>query len=473
MKRKASVLLFAIPALIFLLALPFTASTVLLSNSNVYEDTYLGGMKLKRDRLKSLEGKRIVFIGGSSLCFGLRSRLIAKELKDYEVVNFGLYGGLGSEAMLDLALPHLHEGDIAIISVEQNKQTLSSYFSPREMWKAIDNCKDAFFDLDSQDKKQMAADALSFSSEKSSYLLSGAKAEGDGVYAYSSFNEEGDIEVAEVSSNIMHRGLDFNHMVSYNFRIVEDSFIDSMNEFAKSAQNKGISTYFWFAPANSSAILDNSKIDSFYADLSNAITFPILGNPHDAIMDSSYFYDTNFHLNNAGSQNNSRRFVMDMKAELGDVSKTDIELLPPPEAEEEEEKEGNNGDLDCFEIREIDGEVLLTGLTELGKEKESIMVPYSYQGKVIHSFFHTLFQGESSIREVIIQDNIKSIPDGSFAGSKISRIKILNDSPSTISVGRGLLRGSSANIYVPWYALSKYRSNYFWSVYSDRLYEFR
>ena len=65
-----------------------------------------------------------VVAGGSGAAFDLNSELLQQELPDYEVVNFGLYAGLGTTVMLDLCLPELREGDILIFEVELNAQTL-------------------------------------------------------------------------------------------------------------------------------------------------------------------------------------------------------------------------------------------------------------------------------------------------------------------------------------------------------------
>ena len=473
MKKKAKITLSILASLGFLLALPVSSSVALFSNSHIYEDTFLGGMKLKRDRLKSIQGKKIVLIGGSSLPFGIKSELIEKELPSYSVVDFGLYAALGSEAMLDLAAPYLKEGDIAIVSIEQNEQALSSYFSARTMWQAIDNCKDALFDLDEKDRKAMLGDALSFSSEKMPYLTSSTKAEGEGVYRYSSFNEYGDVESEATSSNIMFEGVDSNQMVSFSPEIVEQSFLDEMNEFAKKANEKGASAYYWFAPCNHAAIANNREIDSYYDWLNQSIDFPILGNPHEAIMNSLYFYDTNFHLNNAGKQNNTKRLILDLKAKLQDASKTDIESLPPPKVEIIGGQDGNNADLGFFNIEEGENYCEISSLTEEGKLQESLTIPYSYHEKAIVTFSEETFKENEAIQTIVIQNNIKRIEDYSFSGSSLSRIEIHNDSPSSITCGQKLLEGCQANIYVPWYSLSKYRSSYFWSPYADRIFAFR
>ena len=103
-----------------------------------YGDTFLGELPCKVDALKKSEGKRIVVIGGSGVAFGQRSDLLEAELDGYTVVNFGMYAGLGSTVMLDLAESFIREGDIVIFSPEQSEQTLSMYFSPESMWQAAD-----------------------------------------------------------------------------------------------------------------------------------------------------------------------------------------------------------------------------------------------------------------------------------------------------------------------------------------------
>ena len=72
-----------------------------------YDETYLAALQDKTARLKSTEGKRIVLIGGSGAAFDVRSDLLEAELPEYRVVNLGLYAGLGTTVLLDLALPDL------------------------------------------------------------------------------------------------------------------------------------------------------------------------------------------------------------------------------------------------------------------------------------------------------------------------------------------------------------------------------
>ena len=104
----------------------------------VYSNSFVGVLDEKVERLASIEGKKVVVVGGSSVAFGLDSALM-EEYLGMPVVNFGLYAAIGTKAMLDLSLPHIGEGDIVVLAPETDAQTLSLYFNGENMWKAIDD----------------------------------------------------------------------------------------------------------------------------------------------------------------------------------------------------------------------------------------------------------------------------------------------------------------------------------------------
>ena len=107
----------------------------------VYSNVFVAALGDKYDRLCSVEEPKLALIGGSSVAFGLDSRLLASHL-GREVVNFGLYATLGSKIMLDLSEDGLNEGDIAVFAPELDSQTLSLYFDGRTVWQAIDANRD-------------------------------------------------------------------------------------------------------------------------------------------------------------------------------------------------------------------------------------------------------------------------------------------------------------------------------------------
>ena len=105
---------------------------------DVYGETYYAELKEKVERLKNVEEKKIVFIGGSSLIFGLRSEEIEKST-GYKVIDFGLYASLGTSLMINLAEPYIKKDDVVILAPEINEQTYSNYIGYEAALKCFEN----------------------------------------------------------------------------------------------------------------------------------------------------------------------------------------------------------------------------------------------------------------------------------------------------------------------------------------------
>ena len=82
----------------------------------------IGGGRLnafgrKVDRLASVEGPKLVLMGGSNLAYGVDSRLLEEEL-GMPVVNLGLQGSIPVDFQLKTVTPFLGPGDILVNAVE-------------------------------------------------------------------------------------------------------------------------------------------------------------------------------------------------------------------------------------------------------------------------------------------------------------------------------------------------------------------
>ena len=94
-------------AFFLIFALPIAAvSSIAFIAPSRFDETFLGEFENKVDRLYETEGEKIVFIGGSSLAFGLDAKLLSETL-DKPVINFGLYATLGTKVMMDYAVNSL------------------------------------------------------------------------------------------------------------------------------------------------------------------------------------------------------------------------------------------------------------------------------------------------------------------------------------------------------------------------------
>ena len=185
-------------------------------------------------------------------------------------------------------------------------------------------------------------------------------------------------------------------------------------------------------------------------------------------MEAEWFYDSNFHLNGAGSILNTKNLIKDIKIVLNDHTITDIYVPEKPQIQGEDETLGDCSDEDCFLYQE-DGEgYQIIGVKE---KKESLIIPTHHDGKRVKSFSAETFQNQSGILEILIQSNIESLYDYSFKhNTELTKIKIKNKKPYRIKIGSHLLDDSKAKIYVPKDVLSLYKSDYNFSQYADRIF---
>lgn len=439
-----------------------------------YGETYLAALGDKRDALAGAEGKRVVVAGGSGAAFGLRCDLLEEALPGYSAVNFGLYAGLGATVMLDLAQPLLREGDIVIFAPEQSAQTLSTYFNAQAMWQAADGRPELLGALGPDYLGTMAGSFPAFAGAKAQLFRDNSAPAGEGVYARSSFNAWGDIDYADRERNEMSGGYDPNMMISFDPALPSEGFFEKLNAFTAACAAKGVTVYYRFCPMNAAAVPSEEleRMDEYLAWLRDQLDCEILGGPAQAVMDSRWFFDTNFHLNSAGAVINTAALAAELKAALGDASPVDISLPDPPSAAETELVQGDNSDEDCF-LYQADGDSFrLVGLTEVGAGRERIILPVSHEGVPVAGFAPQVFAGNGVIREIVVQGNIKGIEDGSFTGcTALERLTLDNPAPADCPVGAGLLAGTDALVYVPQGRLSAYRTDYFWAVHAARIRE--
>ena len=83
----------------------------------VNPNNYLAEINHKLHLLDSVEGRRMIFVGGSNVAFGVDSHAIADSL-GMKVINTGLHAGLGLKYQLESVVGNLKEGDVLVIMPE-------------------------------------------------------------------------------------------------------------------------------------------------------------------------------------------------------------------------------------------------------------------------------------------------------------------------------------------------------------------
>ena len=465
--------------LVFALPIVAIGSIAFIAPSR-FDETFLGEFENKVDRLYETEGEKIVFIGGSSLAFGLDAKLLSETL-DKPVINFGLYATLGTKVMMDYARDAIGEGDIIVIAPEMNAQTWSLYFNAEAMWQALDGNFNDISHLSSDDYPAMLGAFWKFSASKAKYLAQDIDIENLGIYKASSFDEYGFIRNnRDKDYNTMAGGVDLSTTIDFNTDIISEEFIDYVNEFTAFAESKGAKVYLGSCPMNESALspdLTLEDIEGYVAYLNEVFDCEYLGDPNNAIYTPGYFFDSNFHLNSAGATLHTAQFAYAL-APLFGLTEDDIQIEIPDEPEIPDPDENIVYEYDenevyfTYDVTQFG--VFITGLTDLGKAQSTLRTPVAYDGKKVTQISADAFAGGSAIRELFVTDNIAQIADGAFRGAdSLTKIHILAENPDDTKVNSiGNPRDglpSDSRFYVPKGSLSVYENNYFWGPFAEYL----
>ena len=393
-----------------------------------FGDTFMGELKSKYERLKETSGKRIVLVGGSGVAFDCDSALMDDFFPSYEIVNFGMYAGLGTKAVMDLSENYIHEGDIVILSPEQSEQTFSDYFNGEYMWQAADGAFGMLRDLKSENFEAMLGNFPRFALKKLNYVMKGQKPQTDSIYQKKSFNTYGDIELDTCRENILPNGYDVNQKVRFTEDVVQPEFMDYMNDWAKRLEKKGAVVWYRYCPVNKLSVEDMDDLAAYDVFLRQKLDFPVIGNLENSLMEAEWFFDTNFHLNQPGKEVNTVQLIRDMKAMLGDDRAVTVELPEKP--------------------HRTWGDVSAETRIWTAKDSET-------------------YQGEETI---VIPENVTQIEDYAFSNcAGLKQIVLEQKDPSKCIVGQHLLDGTGAEILVPQMSVDSYKRNYFWSVYAGRI----
>ena len=327
MKKTFQILIAALLLLCLSCSLIFT---VVLIMPEQFDELYLGELADKYARLRSLSDEnKIIVVGGSSVAFGINSQVMEKYL-GLPVVNFGLYGPLGTTIMMDLTRGHIREGDIIVLAPETDEQTMTMTFNGEGVWESVDSDFTMLFKIRFHNWGDMLGSFWVYAQKKLQFFRLG-KAQPDGVYDHNAFNEYGDV-IYERMGTIMPENYDPTVPIDLSPAITTDEYIDYINDYIAYCERQGASVYFSWPPMNELAVQqDEEGILAYATFIRENIHCPLISNISDYILDPGYFYDTNYHVNDIGVYIHTANLIQDLENVIGDGSVIPIERPAPPE----------------------------------------------------------------------------------------------------------------------------------------------
>jgi len=470
-------------AYILIILLPIAIYIIVVeSQPNQYENTYLAELSDKYNYLIEEDNPKIVFVGGSSLPFGIRSDLI-EQYTGYKVVNFGLYATLGTKFMMDLSKANINKGDVIILSPEVNEQTYSLYFNPTAILQACDGFSNKNLRLSIKENISLFYNYFSYSFDKIKYINNKNAPDPVGIYRHDSFNKYGDIFV-ERAYNIMRNRVDTTNRIIMDETIYDESFINYVNQYIRYVEKKGARIFFNYSPCNHLAVrTSSSNRAAFDSKLKSIINCDFLLGIEDAMVDCDYFYDTNYHLNTSGAIYYTNIIINSLCAKLGIEIENKIEVPAPPRVPEEGTvivKESNvefnkykgepNVDyIDCFDYVLSGTTYQIVDVKDEYSDMEQVILPSVYNGKNITAISEYALNKMHKLKYVYIGNTYKTLSSDAFNGCEELRGIYLYqmDGNQIIPDSVGLLNGVNSNvkIYIPEGA--NYKMGYIWANYSN------
>ena len=460
-------------ALYLLLAiLPFGIFAAVAEGAkNNYHNVFHAALVDKYHRLTETKGQKMIFVGGSSLPFGLRSDLIEQEL-GYKSVNFGMYASLGTRVMMELSLDGIAREDVVVLAPELNAQTYSEYFNADVLWESLNEERSMINALSWDEKKSMAYNYFDFLWNK----WCGRNAEGiaDGeLYARSSINEYGDLAYPR-ERNVMPGGFDKSQPVTLS-DLYNEAFFADMTAYVKAVRAKGAEVYFTFSPTNAAAVrFTPSEAAAFEHYIEEKLGCTVLGSIAGATYEPGYFFDTNFHLNDTGAILHTVHLIDLLKEQLGIHTPTsiDIPLLPRDADDPEDPHNPQEADVPqefMFEVADIGGTLYLTAIKDAFKGETAIRLPESYNGRPIAGLTSGFLAGCEQLTELEIPACYMFFDTGIFSGCPALENVFLGlaDPSKSFVPAEGLMDGAAATIrlHIPASKINKFRSNYTWRNY--------
>ena len=471
MKNKCAIFLKTCGIVLLVLIvglLPFFVLAMLDHLPAQFDQTYYYGLKIKYERLSSLKNeKKIVVIGGSNVAFGIDSALMEKEL-GVPVVNFGLYADIGTVYMTDLALPCIGKGDVVVLIPELDAQAYSGFYGARGILCATEGNYAMRTVSSWENFLSLLKDYPDYLQKKTDLSKSGTKVVPEGVYAASSFNGRGDMCFLR-EKNVMSGGYMTGNLPVTDRSLLTQEFADIVNAFTKKAEARGARVYFSFPPVNERAVKATAEqLAEFSAAVRETFSCKVISSLADRVMDAGYFYDSNYHTNDAGEIYNTVLLIGDLKRQAGDMRAVNVEI-PAPVTVEEPDPSGEKEENGFLYRMTAEGGIALTGLTGKRAEEARVEVPAVLSGFAVTEIADHAFQN-CNAEEIVIPASVKKLGNGLFSGAeRLSRVTLLETKMPT--VGDGLFFGANAEvkIYLSSAIYDYCMTDYFWGRYGERL----
>ncbi len=275
-----------------------------------YSHNYTAGLIDKVERLKTVQGSKIVLIGNSNLSFGIHSEEIEREFS-MPVVNMGMYGSFGNAFHEEMARLNVKKGDIYIICHSNfcHDKKLRDYVL---IWSAIENHFGLWRLLRSDDIVPLIRAYPIYLKKCLELYISGeGNLRPEGCYSRDAFNAYGDIAIERTKSEWT-----FEEPVTPPE--IDQTAIRRINQLAEWLQERGAVLLVAGYPIGKGDLTAPEE-DFLMAqeELKERLSCPFISDCRDYMFDYGLFYNTDLHLTDEGATLRTQQLISDLKEWMG------------------------------------------------------------------------------------------------------------------------------------------------------------
>ena len=278
--------------------------------SNESKSTYMEAFSDKWDRLSKTSTPRILLVGGSNLAYGVDSKRLGEAL-NCDVVNMGLHANLGMDFMIDSISQKLKPGDIVVASIEY--ELFSEAHRPDGMLLAevVGMKPELFGVLTLKNYKDIVGGIVSSLQNRTRALLCMEKQ--TSAPQRTGFNKYGDYVAHHGSRRDDKTKLHGNAFCEFSTGIAKRC--RKLQSFADHCKSNGVAFHFTSPPTAECHMILNQRgfkdVDESLRRNSSSTT-PI-NTLSDSTLPNGLFFDTVYHLNDAGAELRTTRLISDLQ----------------------------------------------------------------------------------------------------------------------------------------------------------------
>lgn len=239
----------------------------------------------------------IVLVGGSNLAFGVDTEKISKHF-NMPALNMGFHAGLKRDFFLNVCKKNIMKGDIIILAFEYSAYS-EDLMSEDITWYTVDNCIDLMRCVPSSNVFNLVRYYPIYLIKKiKDSVLNPHPIPENRAYSYDCFNEYGDNVYRRYENLSDKEEIRNTAYIEIKKDIVSDESVEAFVSFKKYCESKGARVYASCPSVDEYAVkyIEN-KGEDFKKYYEEKTGIKMISHPSEYILPTTYFYDSDYHLN--------------------------------------------------------------------------------------------------------------------------------------------------------------------------------